>query len=74
MAEEIKQMKPIWFFIGLVMLSIGGLVFIAVIYYFIFPSKTTTVLQHVHPNLWWGALMLIVGAIFLLITRNKRVE
>lgn len=74
MAEEIQKMKPIWFFIGLVMLSIGGLVFIAGIYYMVVPSKTTTVLQHVHPNLWWGALMLIVGSIFLIITRNAHVE
>ncbi len=74
MAEDIKPMKPIWFFIGLVLLTVGGLVLIAGVYYLFVPSKEITTLQHMHPNLWWGALMLIVGAIFLLITRNKHVE
>lgn len=73
MAEE-KGMRPIWFFIGLILLIIGGLIFVAGIYYLIYPSHSTTVLQEVHPNIWWGGIMLIVGGVFLFLNRGVTVE
>ena len=74
MADDVKKMRPIWFFIGLMLLLIGGLVFIAGIYYLLNPGQSSTVLQEVHPNIWWGGLMLIVGGIFLFFNRNVTVD
>lgn len=68
MAEE-KGMRPIWYFVGWVLLIIGGLLILAGIYGLFFPIPSASVLGELHPNLWWGALISIVGLIFII--RNK---
>jgi hypothetical protein len=62
-------MKPIWYFVGLVLLSMGSLVFLTGIYILAFGVAQTTVLAGLHPNIWWGALMVAVGAVFFLKNR-----
>ena len=60
-------MKSIWFFVGLTLTVMGGLVVIAGIVDLIHPPaiEHQTMLASTHPALWWGALMLIVGVTFL---------
>lgn len=70
MNAEVPKMKPIWYFVGLVLLTMGGLVFLAGILEFISPSERRTVLAELHPGIWWGAVMLIGGAIFFLKNRK----
>jgi hypothetical protein len=65
MSTETKHMKSIWYFVGLMLLCIGGLIFIAGIYLLISGTEMNTVLADLHPNIWWGGVMIIVGAIFL---------
>lgn len=72
MAEE-KGMKPIWHFVGLLMSIMGSLLIVAGIYYWYNPSESTTVLQELHPNLWWGAIMLAFGAVLLWINKGATV-
>jgi len=71
MAEEVKGMKPIWHFVGLILLVMGALILIAGIYYLFNPGASSTVLEELHPNIWWGALMMVVGVVF--IWKNKGV-
>ncbi|MEG8947312.1 hypothetical protein [Rosettibacter firmus] len=59
----VKGMKPIWYFVGLILLIMGGIIFLTGIYYLINPSARVTVLSEIHPNIWWGAVMLIFGSI-----------
>ena len=66
-------MKPIWYFVGLMLIILGTLVVIAGLLAESTPHGRSVVLAHLHPNLWWGGLMLIVGAVYLLANRNKRV-
>jgi hypothetical protein len=56
-----QGMKPIWYFVGLIILVIGVLVFCSGIYIYFNPPVVTTVLAETHPNLWWGGLMMIFG-------------
>jgi FtsH-binding integral membrane protein len=65
------QMKPIWFFVGLILLVMGGLIFLSGLYQLIIPPKTTTVLAEIHPNLWWGALMAAFGGMMYFKTRKQ---
>ncbi len=58
-------MKSIWFFVGLMLTVIGVIIFLTGIYYWLMPAHTQTVLEHLYPDIWWGAIMAIVGAIFL---------
>jgi hypothetical protein len=66
-----KQMKSIWFMVGLVLLTMGGLIFLTGIYYFIEPSQTPTAMSHLQPDLWWGAVMALAGGTFVFTHRNK---
>ena len=62
--KEQKKMKPIWYFVGLVLLTIGALVFLTGITMLAFGVKSPTTLASLHPNIWWGAIMVVAGAVF----------
>ncbi len=64
MASETPGMKSIWYFVGLMLLVMGGLVLLAGLIELIVPSAQQTVLADVHPGIWWGAIMVAAGAIF----------
>jgi len=56
----------IWFFIG-VSLAVNGLViFGRGIYECFYPPAIKVVLYDLHANVWWGALLLILGVFFSL--------
>lgn len=71
--EEEAKMRPIWFFVGLVLLAMGFVIVLNGIYYLFNPSASDAVLSELHPDLWWGGIMFISGAIFLWTTRNATV-
>jgi hypothetical protein len=60
--QKIAGPLPIWFFVGLILLIYGAIVVITGL----FPDNRTTVLAEIRPALWWGAGMVLAGAIFLL--------
>jgi hypothetical protein len=54
----------IWFFIGL-SLAVNGVVICATgIYELISPPANQVVLYDLHANVWWGAVLLILGLFF----------
>ncbi|MFA6599217.1 MAG: hypothetical protein WCS69_15955 [Ignavibacteriaceae bacterium] len=67
------KMKPIWFFVGLILLVIGGLIMLNGIYLLIDPPQRVTVLSEIHPDIWWGALMAVFGGAMYFKTRNQTV-
>ncbi len=67
-------MKPIWYFVGLLLLVMGSLLLISGLYQLIRPPSHPPVLAELHPAVWWGALLMAAGLIFLLTTRRGRVE
>jgi divalent metal cation (Fe/Co/Zn/Cd) transporter len=68
-----KNMKPIWFFVGLILLVMGGIIFLSGIYNLVNPPPVKTVLANTHPDIWWGGIMIIFGGLMFLKTRNKTV-
>lgn len=70
--NELK-MKPIWFFVGMILLVIGGIIFFNGIYLLFNPPVNPTVLSTIHPDIWWGALMVLFGGSMLLVTRKQTV-
>lgn len=72
MAEH--KMKPIWFFVGLILLAMGGIIILSGIYQLINPPEVKTVLAETHPAIWWGAVMFIFGGIMYWKTRKQTVE
>ena len=58
-------MISIWFFIGVSLAVNGALILAAGIYQLLNPpAEPGVVLFHLHANLWWGALLLLVGSIY----------
>jgi hypothetical protein len=54
----------IWFFIGALLTVYGLLILGAGIYGWIVPPERPTAMAHLHPGVWWGALLLAVGALY----------
>jgi FtsH-binding integral membrane protein len=54
----------IWFFIGLSLLVNGVLILGAGLYELIRPPEYQVVLYRLHASIWWGALLLIIGAVY----------
>ncbi len=74
MAEESKKMKPIWYFVGLILLVMGGIILLAGLYGLFFETKEGAILARLHPNIWWGGFMLLIGLVFLVINRKATVD
>jgi hypothetical protein len=62
---------PVWFFVGLLLLIYGIVIFAAGLYEFSHPPST--VLAELHPAVWWGALLIVIGGIYvyLFLPRHK---
>jgi len=54
----------IWFFIGISLAVNGALIFGAGIYAITSPPSNRVVLYDLHADVWWGALLLILGLIY----------
>jgi hypothetical protein len=58
-------MISIWFFIGVSLLVNGALIFATGVYQLLNPpAETTVVLYNLHANVWWGAFLFVIGAIY----------
>lgn len=58
-------MISIWFFIGISLAVNGALILAAGIYQLINPPVDPgVVLFHLHANVWWGAILLLIGLFY----------
>jgi hypothetical protein len=62
MAED-DRIIPVWFFVGVILLIYGVLILGAGIYQLSHPPST--VLANLHPALWWGVLLIILGGVYV---------
>ena len=66
-------MISIWFFIGISLAVNGALILAAGIYQLVSPPENPAiVLFNLHANVWWGALLLIVGLFYCIRYRPTR--
>ena len=62
----------IWFFIGLSLLVNGILITAAGIWELIYPPENRVVLFQYHANVWWGAILLLLGLLYCVRFSPKR--
>jgi uncharacterized membrane protein HdeD (DUF308 family) len=67
-------MKPIWYFVGLILSVMGLVLIIAGLYNLFSSAEPKTVLPHLHADIWWGVIMLIVGLIYIIKNRKVKIE
>jgi hypothetical protein len=66
-------MVSIWFFIGISLLVNGALILAAGIFELVNPpANPSVVLFSLHANVWWGAILLVLGAFYTLHFRPGR--
>lgn len=64
-------MRSIWFLVGLIMFVICLIELAAGINDLFIPSKENVQLAYLHSNVWWGILIIVMGAIYTVKNRNK---
>ncbi len=67
-------MKSIWYFVGLLLTTLGAMVTLSGIYLLIYPPAEPKVLSRLHPDLFWGLFMLAFGLTFAFLNRRKTVR
>ena len=54
----------IWFLIGLQLSIYGVLIAGSGIYVYFYPAEQATVLDNLHPAIWWGIIMFLLGLFY----------
>ncbi len=67
-------MKPIWYFVGLILMAIGFVILANGVYLLYNPPVIKTVLSETQPSLWWGSIMIVFGSILYFANAKKIVE
>ena len=65
------RMLDIWFFVGIILSVYGGIIAVTGVYS-LFRPLSQTVLGYLHPDLWWGGIMILGGIIFLRVSHRIR--
>ena len=62
--SEKHHIIPVWFFVGILLLAYGAMIFATGIYEVANPPLNRVVLYDLHASIWWGAVLLILGLLF----------
>lgn len=70
MSDKTVHMKPIWYFVGMMLLSMGSIILLAGVYLYFSGREYRAVFAGLRPNLRWGTIMIVAGAPFFFRYRN----
>ena len=62
---EKQHQVPIWFFIGILLAIYGLLILGSGIFALFRPPQREVALSNLHADIWWGALLLLIGLIYV---------
>jgi FtsH-binding integral membrane protein len=68
---EKHHIIPVWFFVGLLFLVYGVMIFMTGLTEWTHPPDT--VLADLHAPVWWGALLIVLGSVYCIAFRPKKV-
>lgn len=60
--SEKHHIIPVWFFVGLLLLIYGVIIFVTGLREW--SNLPDTVLASLHAPVWWGGLLIVMGAIY----------
>ncbi len=64
----------IWFFIGLMLTAYGLLILAYGLYEIVTGNLANVQLANLHTPVWWGAILLLVGLMYVIKFRPRRSE
>jgi len=67
---EGPRMIPVWFFVGVILLIYGVIILATGLYEFSHPPAT--MLSDLHPAVWWGALLTILGGLYVYVYMPRK--
>lgn len=67
-----RHFVSIWFFIGVLLDIYGVLILGSGIYDLVHPLAYSVVMAHLHAEIWWGALLIVLGLIYTIKFAPKR--
>jgi len=68
--SEKHHIIPVWFFVGVLFLTYGCLIFVSGLAEWSSPPET--VLTGLHAPVWWGGLLIVVGGVYVAVFRPRR--
>jgi hypothetical protein len=68
--SEKHHIIPVWFFVGVLLLAYGLIIFVSGLTEWSNPPSVT--LAELHAPVWWGAVLITLGAIYTLKFRPGR--
>ena len=68
--SEQQGIIPVWFFVGVLLLIYGVLIFISGLAEWSHPPDTA--LSNLHAPVWWGALLIVLGGAYTILFRPGR--
>ena len=68
--SEKRHIVPVWFFVGLLLLIYGCMIFISGLVEWSHPAPTQ--LAGLHAPVWWGALLAVLGGVYVGLFRPGR--
>ena len=68
--SEKHHIIPVWFFVGVLLFVYGVLIFISGLAELSHPPET--VLSNLHAPVWWGALLIVLGGVYLFLFRPRK--
>jgi H+/Cl- antiporter ClcA len=71
MAEKQIAVIPVWFFVGVILLMYGVIIFITGVVEFSHPPERVH-LSQLHAPVWWGAFLTLFGGAFVWLFKPKK--
>ncbi len=68
--SEGHPIVPVWFFVGVILLIYGLLILGSGISQL--SQSPTTVLGELHPAVWWGAILTVIGGVYVYLFKPKK--
>ena len=70
--REGHGLVSIWFFVGLLLLAYGVLILGASVFEVYAPAGRQVVLGELHVGIWWGALLIVLGYVYIHLYHPRR--
>ena len=70
--SEKHHIIPVWFFVGVLLLVYGVMIFVSGLVEWSHPPDT--VLAEKHAPVWWGGLLIVLGSLYCWMFRPGRVS